>query len=66
MKDIPVFFETFHVGGLEIGKDGSPSFRHDDDFHRRLSKPVQDALAATGKTEGVTQEAVGELAAKIA
>ena len=38
----------------------------DGDFHRRLPKPVQDALAAAGKTEGVSQEAVAELAAKIA
>lgn len=29
MKDIPVFFETFHVGDLEIGKRGHPSFRYD-------------------------------------
>ena len=29
MTDIPVFFETFHVGSLEIGKDGNPSFRYD-------------------------------------
>ena len=29
MKDIPVFFETFHVGSLEVGKGGHPSFRYD-------------------------------------
>ena len=29
MKDIPVFFETFRVGLLEVGNDGSPSFRYD-------------------------------------
>ena len=29
MTDIPVHFETSRVGSLEIGKDGSPSFRHD-------------------------------------
>ena len=29
MKDIPVFFETCRVGLLEIGEDGSPSFRYD-------------------------------------
>ena len=29
MKGIPVFFETFRVGLLEIGETGSPSFRYD-------------------------------------
>ena len=38
----------------------------DGDFHRRLPKPIQDALAAAGKAGGVSQEAVDELAAKIA
>ena len=38
----------------------------DGELHRRLPVPVRDALAAAGKTEGVSQEAVDELAAKIA
>lgn len=29
MKDIPVLFETFRVGLLEVGENGSPSFRYD-------------------------------------
>ena len=38
----------------------------DSEFHRRLPESVQDALAVAGRTEGVSQEAVNALAAKIA
>ena len=38
----------------------------DDQFHRNLGEPVRDALAAAGKTVGVSQTAVDDLAAQIA
>ena len=38
----------------------------ESDFHRRLPMPVRDTLAAASKAVDVSQEAVDELAAKIA
>ena len=38
----------------------------DEEFHRKLGKPVRDALAAAGKTVGVSQAAVDDVAAQIA